>query len=144
MTLATIPDAEALVAGWLREHDDIAALGARVGTRTPATMTLPWIRVTQLDAPRLRPATFDVAIRFVLQLDCYAGKATTDAQTGRAEAVALGAAARAVLMSLSGTVAGDVAVPSVDITTHMRRPDTTLKPARERVILIAEILLKPA
>lgn len=142
--LATIPDVEALVGAWLREHEDIAAMNARVAGSTPDSMTFPWIRVTRLNAPRIRGATFDHATRFMVQLDCYAGKDATAELKGQPQATALGAAARAVLMSLSGTTIDDVAVSSVDITTDMRRPDTTLKPARERVILVAELLMHPA
>ncbi len=142
--LTLIPDAEALVGGWLREHADIVALDARVAGKTPDSMTNPWIRVTRLDAPRLNKATFDHAIRPALQLDCYAGKAAMDAQDGQREANLLGATARAVLMSLKGTTRDDIAIGGVHILGDMRSPDTTREPALERVILTVEIVLKPA
>lgn len=139
--LVLLPDVEALVGQWLREHEDIAALNARVAGRTPDSMTHPWIRVTRLDAPRLAKATFDHAIRPALQLDCYAGKTAMDAQDGQREANLLGATARAVLMALRGTTRDGVAIGAVNILGDRRVPDTTREPALERVVLTVEIVL---
>jgi hypothetical protein len=139
--LTLLPDVEALVGSWLREHEDIATLNARVGSKTPDSRTRPWIRVTRLDAPRLAKATFDHAIHPTLQLDCYAGKAAMDAQVGRREANLLGATARAVLMALWGTTRDDVAIGAVNFLGDRPVPDTTQEPALERVILTVEIVL---
>ncbi len=141
--LTLLPDAELLVSGWLRTHEDIAALDARVGGSTPPPekMTKPWIRVTRLDAPRVAKATFDHAIRPALQLDCYAGKLAMDLQEGQREANLLGATARAVLMSLQGTSRDGIAIGAVHIIGDRRHPDTTREPALERVILTVEIVM---
>lgn len=142
--LPVIPDAEALVGTWLREHDDIAAFDARVAGRTPDSRTRPWIRITQLDARPVQRARFEHAMDYTLQLDCYAGSTAMADFTGQAEASLLGRTARAVLKALESTVADGVVVCRVRFSTHMRSPDTTVEPAIERVILVADILMHPA
>lgn len=144
MALQVIPDAEALIGSWLREHDDITALGARVAGRTPDSTRAPWVRVTQLDAPRIARSPVDHALDYMVQLDCYAGTDAMSAYTGQAEASLLARTVRAVLTAMQGTVADDVAVGRVHFTTHMRRPDVEAEPARERYILIAEIVMHAA
>lgn len=144
MTLPVILDAEALVGAWLREHDDIIALDARVAGRTPDSTTRPWIRVTQLDATPIPQAPHEHVIDYMVQLDCYAGKQATDDFTGQAEASTLARTARAVLKALQGTTAGDVAVARVGFTTHLRAPDADMEPARERYVLTAELMMHPA
>lgn len=144
MALQVIPDAEALVGSWLRDHADITALGARVAPRTPNSLTMPWIRVTQLDAPPINRAGFDWAIDYLMQFDCYAGSDAMTAHSGQAEASLLARTTRAVLRSVEGSVMGDVAISRVRITTHLRSADTAMEPARERVILVAQILMHPA
>lgn len=144
MSLTVIPDAEALVGGWLREHEDIAALDARVAGSTPNSRTRPWIRLTQLDARPIARSRFEYAMDYTLQLDCYAGETAMDAFAGQAEASLLGRTARAVLKALESTTTDDVVVSRVRFSTHMRSPDTTTEPALERVILVADILMHPA
>lgn len=141
--LPTILDAEALVGAWLRDHEDIEAIGARVAGRTPDSTRLPWIRVTQLDATPIARSGQDYAIDYMLQLDCYAGEDAMRDFVGQAEASALARTARAVLKALEGTTADDVVVSRVMFTTHLRAPDTALEPARERYILIAFVLMHP-
>lgn len=144
MTLQVIPDAEALVGVWLREHDDIIALDARVSGHTPNTMTLPWVRVTQLDAPPIARTRLDHAINFMVQLDCYAGAEAMNDHKGQRTASLLARTARAVLKALEGTTADGVVVGAVRFSTHMRAPDTDMEPAGERVILTAQILMHAA
>lgn len=139
-----IPDAEALVGAWLRENDDLIALEARVAGRTPNTTTKPWIRVTQIDAKAIPRARGERHIDYVMQLDCYAGGEAMAAFTGQAEASLVRRTARAVLKGMQHTVADDIAVGRVRFTTDIRNPDTAMEPARERYILIAEILMHPA
>lgn len=144
MAVVVIPDAEALVGGWLRGHPDLIALGARVAGRTPNTTTAPWIRITQLDATVIPRARSEYHVDYTIQLDCYAGAAAMTAHTGQAEASAVARTARAILVGLRATVADGVAVSRVRIATHLRNPDTVMEPARERFILVAEILMHPA
>lgn len=144
MSLQVIPDAEALIGAWLRDHPDITALDARVAGRTPDTLTRPWVRVTQLDATPINRSALDYAIDFTIQLDCYAGSDAMSVFNGQAEASLLARTARAVLKAIEGTAADGVTVSRVRFATHLRAPDTMLEPARERVILVAEILLHPA
>lgn len=136
--LPVIPDAEMLVGDWLRTHPDIGALDARVAGKTPSSMGKPWIRVTQLGVPR---AHREHLLTFALQLDCYAGKDATDLHTGQAQASLLARTARAVLMAQAGVTRDGVVISHVRVTGHPRVPDTTLEPARERMILTVEITL---
>ncbi len=52
--------------------------------------------------------------------------------------------ARAVLHALAGTTTDGVVVTRVRFTGHLRAPDTALEPARERVVLTAQLMLRPA
>lgn len=141
MTLTLIPDAEALVGGWLREHPDIASMGARVAGRTPSSMTGPWIRVTMLDATDRGSSGTEHLIEYPLQLDCFAGNTAMQAFNGQAEASLLARRARAILHGLQGTQDDGVVVTSVTFGGHFRSPDTTYEPARERVIVTAYVWL---
>lgn len=144
MSLPVIPDCEALAGAWLREHADIVALDARVAGRTPNSTSRPWIRVIQLDATPVARSRQEHVIDYLLQLDCYAGQQATDDHVAQAQASLLARTARAVLKALEGTIADTVVVSRVRFTGHLRAPDATLEPARERVILTAELMLHPA
>jgi len=144
MTLTVIPDSETLIGGWLREHPDIAAQDARVAPRTPRTTSLPWIRVTQLDATPIARSGLDHVIDFMVQLDCYAGSDAMSSFQGQAEASLLARTARAVLKAVEGTVTDGVAVSRVRFSTHLRAPDTALEPAQERVVVTAHLMMRPA
>ncbi len=139
MPLAVIPDAEALIGGWLRTHPDIVALGANVAPRTPSSMSQPWVRVTQLDAPDNERAAIEHLIGYLMQFDCYAGNIAMNAYGGQAKASLLGRTVRSVLKSREGFTADAVVVCGVRFTMHRRVPDETTEPAHERVILIATV-----
>lgn len=141
--LPVILDAEQLVGGWLREHDDITALDARVGGRTPDTLTHPWVRVTQLAAPD-EGHGLERLIDYIVQCDCYAGSRAMSDFQGQATASALAKAARAVLKALEGTTTDGAVVTRVRFSTHLRAPDAAMEPAMERVILTAELKMRPA
>lgn len=143
-TLPVIPDAEALIGSWLREHGDITALNARVAGRTPDKTTLPWIRVTQLDATPIARSRLEHVIDYMIQLDCYAGSEAMSDYVGQAEASLLARTARAALKALEGTTQDDVVIAGVRFTTHLRAPDTDMEPARERYIITANLLMHPA
>jgi hypothetical protein len=141
VSLPLIADAGALVGNWLRDHDDIAALGTRVASSTPKSMELPWIRVTQLDATDDARGKVEHLITYPLQLDCYAGKAAMDDYAGQAEASLVARTARAVLIAMRGTTADGYAISSVHVTGPLRDLDTAIEPARERAILTVTIKL---
>lgn len=143
-SLPVILDAESLVGGWLRDHADVMALDARVAGRTPDAMTLPWVRVTQLDARPAPRSGLEHWIDHTIQLDCYAGSDAMRAFDGQATASLLGRTARAVLKALEGTTADDAVIARVAFSTHLRAPDTTTEPAMERVILVADLLMRSA
>jgi hypothetical protein len=142
MTLRLIPDAEALVGDWLREHPAVVALDANVAGRTPTSMSKPWVRVTQLDARAV--GGLEHLIRFPLQLDCYAGREAMDAGVGQAEAKYLARTVRSILTGLAGATIDGVTVTHVRVLGDMRAPDTTLEPARERVVLTVEVSMHAA
>lgn len=138
--LALLPNVEAIVGDALRNHPDIAAIGARVAGSTPATITLPWIRVTQLDMPDAGNS-LEHLVSPMVQLECYAGKAATNAHAGQMEAWRLKATARAILAGLKGSVTNGAVVTGVVFTGDARIPDTAMEPARERYILTADVTL---
>lgn len=142
-SLPVILDAEQLVGDWLREHADIIALDARVAGNTPDTLTRPWIRVTQLDAPD-EGAGLEHVIDYIVQCDCYAGSDAMRAFDGQATAKLLAATARAVLKATQGTTSDGAVISRVRFSSHLRAPDTTMEPAMQRVILTAELLMHPA
>lgn len=137
--LQTIPRAEAIIGGYLRAHPDLVAVDARVGGRTPATMSRPWVRVTQLDASDSTTSSIEHLIEYLLQLDCYAGQEAMDAEVGQTEALDLAVAVRAVLKAAQGQILDGIVVTSVDFNGMPRIPDTDFEPARERYVLTASI-----
>jgi hypothetical protein len=139
VTLAVLPNIEAIVGSILRTHSDIAALGANVAGRTPATTTGPWIRVTLMAATDSTSSQIERLVQYVIQLECFAGKAATDSFVGQAEAWGLKAATRAVLKSIEGTITGGAVITEVTFLGDSRIPDTTMEPARERYILLVAI-----
>lgn len=144
MTLQLIPEADALIAAWLREHPAIIALDANVAGKLPDSIVKPWIRVTLLDATDDVVSGAEHLIEFFLQLDCYAGKAASDADEGQGEASTLARTARAVLKATQGTSSGGVVVSKVTFSGMLRLPDTTMEPARERYVLDVTVSLHGA
>jgi hypothetical protein len=124
---------EKLVADYLRAQSAITSSGARMVAKTPDSLVAPWVRITQLDAPNATGAEVEHLIGYMVQLDCYAGE-----EGGQPEAVNVALAVRRALIALPGTRDG-VVVTGTRIVGHIRRPDIDREPARERVILTAEI-----
>lgn len=132
-----IPDGEKVAGKYLREHDSIEALSARVVGKTPESTATPWIRLTELDAPSVGRHRSDRLIEFYFQLDCYAGK-----DGGQPEAKLLMRTARAVLGEMPAATHDGVRVTGVDIRGSRRLPDGDFEPARERVILTALVWMR--
>lgn len=135
-TLATIPDAPAIVGSQLRAHPDVVALDARVAGQLPKSFTKPWVKITQLDATNVTGGRPEHLINFYLQLDCYAGGTADNAQE---QASVLGRTIRAVLHDLTERDIDGVVVTQVAFTGDARIPDEAFEPARERVVLDAEV-----
>lgn len=138
-----IPDAEKVVSRYLREHTAIIALQARVVGKTPKDTVLPWVRVTELDAPQDSDSQADHLVGFYLQLDCYAG-ADRDAggeraTSGQPEAKLLARTVRAALQDITAAAHADCVITGVHVNGASRIPDPDLEPARERVILTTTI-----
>jgi hypothetical protein len=144
VSLPVIFDAAPLVGGWLRDHDDLIALDARVAVgELPRTTTRPWVRITELDALPIARTRLDHAIRYAMQFDCYAGEEATAAFEGRREASLLVRTVRAILRSWEGTTRDEAVIAAVRILGCPRVPDADYEPARERYALTAEILMHP-
>jgi hypothetical protein len=138
-TLTLLPDCKLLAIDRLRAHDDIIALDANVAPRTPARMSKPWVRVTQIAAPDYERAQIGHLTNFTMQFDCYAGDDAMNDYRGAEVASLLGRTVRAVVESWRSTTADDVATSSVHIVTDMDGLDTTVEPAHERRIIVADI-----
>jgi hypothetical protein len=140
VSIQTLPNIEALIGSWLREHDDLIALDVNVGPRTPSATTRPWIRVTLINVADYARKTLEYLVTYTLQLDCYAGSVAQTAQTGQREAHGVKATARAVLKAVEGTTADGVYVSKVRFPGDFRSPDVDVgEPARERYILTVEV-----
>jgi hypothetical protein len=138
--LPLTPDAEAVVGAYLREHPDLVALGARVAGRTPSKMTQPWVRLTQLNAPKTAGSTPERLIHYLLQLDAYAGDVAMSAHSGQAEASLLARTVRAALVAMPAETFDDVVVTDAVVHSMPRIPDPDAgEPARERFILTATV-----
>lgn len=133
---ALIPDAPGIIGALLRQHPEVMALDARVAGKLPASFTKPWVKVTQLDATNVTGGQPEHLINFYLQFDCYAGSTADNAQ---AEASRLGRTIRAVLHNLTEQDIPEVVVTQVAFTGDARIPDEAFEPARERVVLDAEV-----
>lgn len=134
MTLTLTPDGEKLVSDFLRDHPDLAELGARVVSKTPPDRATPWVRVTQLDAGQATRDPSDHLVEFFLQLDCYAG-----ADGGKPQASLLTRTARAALQTIAQASHADAVVTGCRISGAARVPDTDFEPARERFVLTATV-----
>lgn len=134
MALALIPDAEKIVGGFLRAHADIQALAAKVVGRTPGDTGASWVRITQLDGREVGNSTVEHLISFLLQFDCYA-----DHDNDQGDAVVLGRSVRAALNAMANTEQGGAVITRVEFVGHTRLPDQDFEPARERIVLTADI-----
>jgi len=127
-----IPDAEAIVASYLREE-----IGERVVGKTPSDISTPWVRITQLDAVNESSSRPERLVDFILQLDCFAGNEIEGAQE---EASDLARAVRAALAGMEGPQDGGV-VTGVRFAGMPRVPDDSIEPARERYALTAHVYM---
>lgn len=70
-----IPFIEKIVGDYLRSLPEVEEIaGDRVATKTPTSLSEPWVRITLLDDPPTGRSSADHLIAFYLQLDCHAGK----------------------------------------------------------------------
>lgn len=148
-TLATIPDAERLVSDYLRMLPELAVLvpspvdAARariVGQPPRENGDVAWVRVTKLDATatgQLRRE--ERLVSYMLQFDCYAGS-----EGGHPQATAIGLAVRAAIVDVPNRAHEGVVVTLATIVGDIRLPDTAYEPARERVVLTADIRMHTA
>lgn len=132
-----IPDIEKIVGAYLRDHDDIAALGAQVVGQTPRDTSGSWVRLTLLAAPD-NSSGAEHLIGFLVQLDCYSSEAGIDGSQQK-EASVLGRTVRAALKAMQGTTRDDAVITGVQFPGMLRLLDQDLESARERIVLTATI-----
>jgi hypothetical protein len=109
-----IPDGEAILGAFLREHPAVKALGARVVPATPDDTAAPWVRVTQIDAIDAGESKSEHLIEWFGAFDCYAGK-EAGAADGQEVASTLTRTVRAALKQLD-----DEADPEGVVTSRVR------------------------
>lgn len=136
MTVTLIPDVEKITGKYLREHPAIVALDTRIVGKPPDSRDTSWVQLVMLDASKEQISRPEHLISNLLQLDCYAGE-----DGGQPEAVLLGRTVRAVLNAMPDAQHADAVCSSVRIVGMTRRPDTAIEPARDRVILTADVKL---
>lgn len=140
MALTLIPDAEVVVrAGLVASADVTALVGQEVVPQTPDNTDVSWVRITLLDAREAGASMADHLINCLVQFDCYAG---VDNEQG--DAVLLGRTVRAALNAMVNTAQAGAVVTLVEFVGHSRLPDPDFEPARERIVLSAEIYMHPA
>ena len=134
-----LPDPEMLLASYLRSRDQVTEITDRIGTRTPPSTDLPWIRILTLDAT---PAPTSRALHLapaLLQVDCYAGSQRDGAQ---AQASLLARTVQQVIHEMPASE-HDGAVITSARASFRRLPDPDLEPARERYIVEAILVMHP-
>ena len=134
-------DMGSIVCDYLRELPAIRAfVGDRVATRSPADFEEQWIRVTPLDPENATGNTrVEWLVSYYLQIDCYAGALNRFHE----EAFDLARAVRVALTALPDVDLEEAVVTDIAFASMPPQPDGDLKPARERVILDAEVFAHP-
>lgn len=124
MPVTLLPDALAIVAGYLRQHLDVRAfVDSRVYTQSPANPTWPLVRVTQVIETEVVPRVF-ASTR--IQVEAY-GVTATDDSTARD----LAATCRAALHDLPGWAHPQGWVAHVEEASGVAAvPDNTVDRAR--------------
>ncbi|HET7588596.1 MAG TPA: DUF3168 domain-containing protein [Solirubrobacterales bacterium] len=133
-----IPNAEAILGAYLREHPAVEALKARVVPETPSSDVLPWVKVTQHDALAVGGSRTDYLIEWFGTFDCYAG-------TGGDQATAslLTRTVREALLLAPEASFEGATVTGVRFTSCPRLPDTYFEPAMQRYALSAIVWMHP-
>src|SRR4051794_1524364 len=132
MSIVEDTDFEKIIGDYLLGDPGLSGIDARVSSVLPTNFTKPWVRVTQLDAINRTGTSVEHLIEYALQFDCYAGSSATN---GRDQASALSRIVRSALKLAEGNQVGDVTISSVDVTSHLRLPDQSFDPWRERYVL---------
>lgn len=127
-----IPPGTKIVADYLRADPDVEEIiGRRVVAKTPDDVSAPWVKITQLDAPK-RTRTAHL-IEFYFQLDCYAGDPKSQAGgQPTADLLARTVCAAIERMDADGPVGEGFVVTAAEANPGLYRPDTDFNPDRER------------
>lgn len=117
-------DGTKLTADYLRSLDGVP----RVVNETPRNQATGWVRLTQLNAPS--ETNPEHLYRFMLQLDCYAGK-----DGGFPEAKALAATVREGMQLMRHEHFDSAVVTETKCIGDFHSQDTDFNPDRWRVAL---------
>jgi len=136
VTVATLPDAEALVIGALLSQEPITdAFGDRLYSMIPKTRTFPLVRVMRYGGDPLYASSPYWLDGPAMQIDVWAD--------GRAEALRLGELVRATLaQTLVGAWPLGV-VSSCVVSALVNNDDATLDPPKPRYRFSATLIVHP-
>lgn len=130
-----------IVSDYLRGHEAVTDLGARVVSKTPDPehRAAPWVRITQLDGLD-RSSGAGHLTEFYFQLDCYAGQTGGDPEADKL--------ARAVCGALHELNRASYSNQGAVITGARPNPgrggrDDDLTPARERYNATSLVWMHP-
>lgn len=138
-----IPDAEAILSRYIREHPAVTALEASIVPRNPTKTDKPWVRVTQHDAKAVGRSRTDHLIEWFGTFDCYAGQGDTEEATPQETASVLTRTVRAALLELHDTDPIGASVTGVEIISCPRLPDPAFEPAMEHFALTVNVWMHP-
>lgn len=134
-----IPDGEAILGRYLREHSAVKEIGARVVSETPSDTSAPWVRIVLIGDPSVEGHNFDHLIRWSGDFHCYAG-----AKGGQGEASLLRRTVRAALKVAPLKQHDGAIITKVAFIAGPRLPDKDgFEPARQRYILTATVWMHP-
>lgn len=133
MTLQLTANSERVIADYLREHPDVAAITDRIVSKTPTKTDTPWVRYTLLNERSIGGHRSDHLREAFVQLEAYAGKDGFSAHAGQPGASLLARTVRAAMMAMPEESHDDAVVTGVEPRGYSRIPDTQLD-NRERYI----------
>lgn len=130
-----IPDTERAVTHYLLDDTEVAALvGRRVVGKPPSDQSEPFVQVSWLTAAGDPMLSHDYLTASLIQVDCYAGR-----EGGQPEAKLLARTVRAALDVMPAETFDEIDVSAVRFVGFARVADDNFEPARERVIITAEV-----
>jgi hypothetical protein len=130
-----IPFMEKILGDYLRDAPGVEAIvGDRVGTKTPKTLSEPWVRVNVLADPATGKSAADHHIGFYVQIDCFAGK--TGSQGG---VNLLARTVRALVGEMADHVYEGAVVTGAKVEGSRPVPDDSFEPTMDRYVVTATI-----
>ncbi len=135
---ALIPDAEVILARYLREHPAIEALHVRIVTKPPDETHSPWVRVIQHDARAVGGSRSDHLIEWFGTFDCFAGQDGDEDTASR-----LVRTVRSLLKELHENDPEGAVVTGFEVISCPRQEDESFEPAMPRYPLSVNVWMHP-